>query len=169
MLLILRHDATVGRVWNLEEVCEACARLTANVTVIARAAQPDTSAPTRAVRPTDGQGRAARRAGRVLLTCRRTHRQRGRTSTATAPPATTHSPAMSATMSTQEHNTAAPQTWSRATMHIGALLRAVKGTLTGTMWHPHADVASPSLPGKGLGPAREASKNDGHADSIRTA
>ncbi|MET8586422.1 hypothetical protein ABZX39_36985 [Streptomyces collinus] len=38
--LILRHDPTVGRVWNVEEVCAACAPLLTHTTVIARAARP---------------------------------------------------------------------------------------------------------------------------------
>ncbi|MFF9220310.1 hypothetical protein [Streptomyces viridosporus] len=40
VLLILRHDATVGRVWSVEEVCETCAPLLAHATVLARAATP---------------------------------------------------------------------------------------------------------------------------------
>ncbi|MFH9044333.1 hypothetical protein ACH4FA_34065 [Streptomyces sp. NPDC017966] len=40
VLLILRHDPTVGRVWSVEEVCETCAPLLAHATVLARAAQP---------------------------------------------------------------------------------------------------------------------------------
>ncbi|MET7296218.1 hypothetical protein ABZS79_29540 [Streptomyces griseoloalbus] len=40
VLLILRHDPTVGRVWSIEEVCETCAPLLPNVTLLARAAQP---------------------------------------------------------------------------------------------------------------------------------
>ncbi|MFF8401745.1 hypothetical protein ACF06P_08940 [Streptomyces sp. NPDC015684] len=38
--LILRHDPTVGRVWNIEEVCAACAPLLTHTTVVARAARP---------------------------------------------------------------------------------------------------------------------------------
>ncbi|MFH8798100.1 hypothetical protein ACH4F6_00665 [Streptomyces sp. NPDC017936] len=40
VLLILRHDPTVGRVWSVEEVCEACAPLLAHTSVLARAASP---------------------------------------------------------------------------------------------------------------------------------
>ncbi|CAL9658944.1 hypothetical protein [Streptomyces sp. Tu 3180] len=40
VLLVLRHDPTVGRVWNVEEVCETCAPLLPHATVLARAAQP---------------------------------------------------------------------------------------------------------------------------------
>lgn len=38
VLLILRHDPTVGRVRSVEEVCETCAPLLAHATVLARAA-----------------------------------------------------------------------------------------------------------------------------------
>lgn len=38
VLLILRHDPTIGRVWSVEEVCEACAPLLGHATVLARAA-----------------------------------------------------------------------------------------------------------------------------------
>ncbi|MFF8478708.1 hypothetical protein [Streptomyces sp. NPDC015414] len=38
--LILRHDPTMGRVWNIEEVCAACAPLLTHTTVGARAARP---------------------------------------------------------------------------------------------------------------------------------
>ncbi|PWI06702.1 hypothetical protein DIZ27_31810 [Streptomyces sp. NWU339] len=51
VLLILRHDPTVGRVWSVEEVCEACAPLLAHATVLARAAQPRR----RAAQPTAAQ------------------------------------------------------------------------------------------------------------------
>lgn len=40
VLLILRHDASMGRVWSVEEVCAACAPLIPHVTVLARAARP---------------------------------------------------------------------------------------------------------------------------------
>ncbi|GAA2720601.1 hypothetical protein GCM10010315_41390 [Streptomyces luteosporeus] len=40
VVLILRHDPIVGRVWILEEVCEMCAPLIPNATVVARAARP---------------------------------------------------------------------------------------------------------------------------------
>ncbi|MEZ3182713.1 hypothetical protein KYY02_29860 [Streptomyces pimonensis] len=51
VLLVLRHDPTVGRVWNVEEVCETCAPLLPNVTVLARATRPrrPTAQPTTAV------------------------------------------------------------------------------------------------------------------------
>ncbi|WP_229712889.1 hypothetical protein [Streptomyces fuscichromogenes] len=38
--LVLQHDPLVGRVWTLEEVCEACAPLIPNARVLARAARP---------------------------------------------------------------------------------------------------------------------------------
>jgi len=55
VLLILRHDPTVGRVWSVEEVCETCAPLLANATVLARAAQPRcrSAQPATAARPAD--------------------------------------------------------------------------------------------------------------------
>ncbi|MFJ8201017.1 hypothetical protein [Streptomyces sp. NPDC096152] len=37
VLLILRHDATVGRVWVVEEVCESCAPLIPHASVVGRA------------------------------------------------------------------------------------------------------------------------------------
>ncbi|MFM9633206.1 MULTISPECIES: hypothetical protein [Streptomyces] len=40
VVMILRHDATVRRVWSVEEVCETCAPLIPNATVLARAARP---------------------------------------------------------------------------------------------------------------------------------
>ncbi|TXS04949.1 hypothetical protein EAO73_14750 [Streptomyces sp. col6] len=40
VLLILRHDPVMRRVWSVEEVCEACAPLIPNVTVLARAERP---------------------------------------------------------------------------------------------------------------------------------
>ncbi|MER5888698.1 hypothetical protein ABT160_33140 [Streptomyces sp. NPDC001941] len=40
VLLILRHDASVGRVWSVEEVCEACAPLIPHAAVVARAVRP---------------------------------------------------------------------------------------------------------------------------------
>ncbi|WP_317447491.1 hypothetical protein [Streptomyces collinus] len=54
--LILRHDPTVGRVWNVEEVCAACAPLLAHTTAVARAARPGRAsaqppAPAPAARP----------------------------------------------------------------------------------------------------------------------
>ncbi|MFF3959670.1 hypothetical protein ACFYY1_41850 [Streptomyces sp. NPDC001890] len=40
VVMILRHDPTVRRVWSVEEVCETCAPLIPNTTVLARAARP---------------------------------------------------------------------------------------------------------------------------------
>ncbi|MFF8430993.1 hypothetical protein ACF07Y_38845 [Streptomyces sp. NPDC016566] len=40
VVMILRHDPTVGQVWSVEEVCEMCAPLIANAAVVARAARP---------------------------------------------------------------------------------------------------------------------------------
>ncbi|TXR99746.1 hypothetical protein EAO73_27780 [Streptomyces sp. col6] len=40
VLLILRHDPLIRRVWTIEEVCEACAPLLPNATVLARAERP---------------------------------------------------------------------------------------------------------------------------------
>nr|WP_316784578.1 hypothetical protein [Streptomyces sasae] len=48
--LILQHDPVVGRVWTLEEVCEACAPLIPNARILARAARPP-----RASQRRDGQ------------------------------------------------------------------------------------------------------------------
>ncbi|WP_176743543.1 hypothetical protein [Streptomyces agglomeratus] len=47
VVLILRHDPTVGRVWTLEEVCESCAPLISNATILARAARTRAPAPRR--------------------------------------------------------------------------------------------------------------------------
>jgi hypothetical protein len=41
VVLILRHDPVMRRVWSLEEVCETCAPLIPNATVMARAARPN--------------------------------------------------------------------------------------------------------------------------------
>ncbi|MFC8019076.1 hypothetical protein [[Kitasatospora] papulosa] len=41
VVMILRHDPIVRRVWSLEEVCETCAPLIPNATVIARAERPN--------------------------------------------------------------------------------------------------------------------------------
>ncbi|MGW7647128.1 hypothetical protein [Streptomyces bobili] len=43
VVMILRHDSTVRRVWSVEEVCETCAPLIPNATVLARAARPTRS------------------------------------------------------------------------------------------------------------------------------
>lgn len=40
VVMILRHDPIVRRVWSVEEVCERCAPLIPNATVLARAARP---------------------------------------------------------------------------------------------------------------------------------
>ncbi|MFE4925159.1 hypothetical protein [Streptomyces sp. NPDC056661] len=40
VVMILRHDPTVGRVWSVEEVCQTCAPLIPHARVIARAARP---------------------------------------------------------------------------------------------------------------------------------
>ncbi|WP_351234433.1 hypothetical protein [Streptomyces sp. NPDC002133] len=40
VVMILRHDPTVGRVWSVEEVCAACAPLISHATVVARATRP---------------------------------------------------------------------------------------------------------------------------------
>jgi hypothetical protein len=40
VVMILRHDPTARRVWSIEEVCETCAPLIPNATVLARAARP---------------------------------------------------------------------------------------------------------------------------------
>ncbi len=48
--LVLQHDPLIGRVWTLQEVCEACASLIPNARVLTRAAQPP-----RADRPRTGQ------------------------------------------------------------------------------------------------------------------
>ncbi|MFI5867126.1 hypothetical protein [Streptomyces sp. NPDC051546] len=40
VVMILRHDPIVRRVWSVEEVCEMCAPLIPNATVLARAEQP---------------------------------------------------------------------------------------------------------------------------------
>ncbi|MFE5216604.1 hypothetical protein ACFRC1_19065 [Streptomyces sp. NPDC056626] len=39
VVLILRHDPTVGQVWSVEEICEACASRIPHITVVARAAR----------------------------------------------------------------------------------------------------------------------------------
>ncbi|MGC5266668.1 hypothetical protein ACPXCO_37275 [Streptomyces cyaneofuscatus] len=41
VVMILRHDPIVRQVWSLEEVCEMCAPLIPNATVLARAARPN--------------------------------------------------------------------------------------------------------------------------------
>ncbi|MGW9029023.1 hypothetical protein ACWGQ5_33810, partial [Streptomyces sp. NPDC055722] len=40
VVLIVRHDRVIGRVWSVEEVCETCAALIPNASVRARAARP---------------------------------------------------------------------------------------------------------------------------------
>lgn len=44
VVMILRHDPVVRRVWSVEEVCEMCAPLIPNATVVARAARPNRTA-----------------------------------------------------------------------------------------------------------------------------
>lgn len=56
VVMILRHDPAVGRVWSVEEVCELCAPLIPNSTVVARAARPNrTASPTSRPATTGGQ------------------------------------------------------------------------------------------------------------------
>ncbi|MFH8260530.1 hypothetical protein [Streptomyces roseolus] len=45
VVLVLRHDPIVRRVWSLEEVCEICAPLIPNATIVASAARPERTAP----------------------------------------------------------------------------------------------------------------------------
>lgn len=40
VVLVLQHDPAVGRVWTLEEICEACARVLPHISVLARAQRP---------------------------------------------------------------------------------------------------------------------------------
>ncbi|WP_202436922.1 hypothetical protein [Streptomyces sp. SID5910] len=40
VLMILCHDPVMRRVWSVEEVCETCAPLIPNATVLARAERP---------------------------------------------------------------------------------------------------------------------------------
>ncbi|MER7000702.1 hypothetical protein [Streptomyces sp. NPDC000410] len=40
VVMILRHDPVMRRVWSVEEVCETCAPLIPNATILARAARP---------------------------------------------------------------------------------------------------------------------------------
>ncbi|MER7720862.1 hypothetical protein ABTX99_28625 [Streptomyces flaveolus] len=58
VLLIVRHDPVMRRVWSVEEVCETCAPLIPNAAVLARAERPrrvldrpTTQAPAAPVRP----------------------------------------------------------------------------------------------------------------------
>ncbi|MGW6753139.1 hypothetical protein [Streptomyces sp. NPDC055006] len=44
VVMILRHDPIVRRVWSLEEVCAMCAPLIPNATVLARATRPNRTA-----------------------------------------------------------------------------------------------------------------------------
>ncbi|MEU2777611.1 hypothetical protein ABZ646_33155 [Streptomyces sp. NPDC007162] len=50
--LVLQHDPAVGRVWTLEEICEACARVLPHISVLARAQRPSR---TTAGRPAEQQ------------------------------------------------------------------------------------------------------------------
>lgn len=45
VVMILRHDPVVGRVWIVEEVCETCAPLIPHARVLARADAPRRAAP----------------------------------------------------------------------------------------------------------------------------
>ncbi|MGW2563083.1 hypothetical protein ACWCXB_28350 [Streptomyces sp. NPDC001514] len=45
VVMILRHDPTVGRVWSVEEVCAACAPLITHAAIVARAVRPRPAAP----------------------------------------------------------------------------------------------------------------------------
>ncbi|TXS21753.1 hypothetical protein EAO71_26990 [Streptomyces sp. ms191] len=40
VVLIVRHDPSVGQVWSVEEVCEACAPLVPHALVVARSVRP---------------------------------------------------------------------------------------------------------------------------------
>ncbi|WP_338675210.1 hypothetical protein V1460_21150 [Streptomyces sp. SCSIO 30461] len=48
VVLVMRHDPTVSRVWTIAEVCESCAPLLPHARVVARAARPaaETTRPT---------------------------------------------------------------------------------------------------------------------------
>ncbi|GGW78142.1 hypothetical protein [Streptomyces galilaeus] len=59
VVMILRHDATVRRVWSVEEVCETCAPLIPNATVLARVARPARSPQRPAAAPAPAQVPAA--------------------------------------------------------------------------------------------------------------
>jgi hypothetical protein len=88
VVLILRHDPLVRRVWSLEEVCEMCAPLIPNATIVARAARPERTATPTAQAPAparpgiaggfssapgEGDAAPARRPRRAL---QRPHRRR---------------------------------------------------------------------------------------------
>ncbi|MBT2406453.1 MULTISPECIES: hypothetical protein [unclassified Streptomyces] len=51
-LLLLVHNPVIGQVWTLMEVCQACAPLIPNVSVLARASRPASAAPTATSAPT---------------------------------------------------------------------------------------------------------------------
>ena len=51
VLLVLRHNPAVGRVWTLAEVCERCAPLMTHARVVARATPRDTAPPHPAPEP----------------------------------------------------------------------------------------------------------------------
>jgi hypothetical protein len=52
VVFVLRHDPIVRRVWSLEEVCETCAPLIPNATIVARAARAARAArPERTAKP----------------------------------------------------------------------------------------------------------------------
>jgi hypothetical protein len=79
VVMILRHDPVMRRVWSVEEVCETCAPLIPNATVLARAERPRRT-PDRAQAAQAVQApppRAAGRRGRLLLTRRLGRRRCG--------------------------------------------------------------------------------------------
>ncbi|MGP3953478.1 hypothetical protein [Streptomyces sp. 7N604] len=47
VVMILRHDPTVGREWTVEEVCESCAPLIAHATIVGRADRARSAATTK--------------------------------------------------------------------------------------------------------------------------
>jgi hypothetical protein len=61
VVMILRHDPIVRRVWSLEEVCATCAPLIPNATVVAPAARPNrtTERPATPAAQEPGPARAA--------------------------------------------------------------------------------------------------------------
>ncbi|MET9111719.1 hypothetical protein [Streptomyces zhihengii] len=64
VVMILRHDPAVRRVWSVQEVCDLCAPLIPNATVVARAArQTRTASPTQGPATTGGQVPAPARPG----------------------------------------------------------------------------------------------------------
>ncbi|MET7270897.1 hypothetical protein ABZS59_06830 [Streptomyces flaveolus] len=55
VLMILRHDPVMRRVWSVEEVCETCAPLIPNATVLARAERPRRTPDGRTAQPPAAQ------------------------------------------------------------------------------------------------------------------